>query len=65
MDDGRNVPDAAILFVGGIKPVISIGVACPPRKFATESFIRFDIHFAAPGLRLHERPFQEASRLPM
>ena len=27
---------AAILFVGGIKPVISMGVACPPRKFATE-----------------------------
>jgi hypothetical protein len=26
-----------ILFVGGIKPVISMGVACSPRKFATES----------------------------
>jgi hypothetical protein len=35
----RNVSGSAILFVGGIKPVISVGVACPPRKFATEPVI--------------------------
>jgi hypothetical protein len=32
------VSGSAILFVGGIRPVISIGVACPPRNFATEPF---------------------------
>jgi hypothetical protein len=30
------VSGTAILFVGGIKPVISIRLACPPRNFATE-----------------------------
>jgi hypothetical protein len=30
---------SAILFVGGIKPVISMDVACPPREFATEPFV--------------------------
>jgi hypothetical protein len=34
--DGRNVSGTAILFVGRIKPVISIGIVCPPRKFAAE-----------------------------
>jgi hypothetical protein len=28
--DGRNVSGTAILFVGGIKTVISMGIACPP-----------------------------------
>jgi putative transposase len=32
----RGVSGSAILFVGAIMPVISMGVACPPRKFATE-----------------------------
>jgi hypothetical protein len=30
------VSGSAILFAGGIKPVISTGIACAPRKFATE-----------------------------
>jgi predicted small secreted protein len=32
------VSGPAILLVGGIKPVISMGVACPPKKFATEPY---------------------------
>jgi putative transposase len=33
---GEVLPGAANLFVGGIKPVAFLGVACPLRKFATE-----------------------------
>jgi hypothetical protein len=35
-DDRRGVSGSAILFAGGTKPVISTGIACAPRKFATE-----------------------------
>jgi hypothetical protein len=38
-DNGRNVSGPAILFVGGIKPVISTGAVCPTRKLATEPTI--------------------------
>jgi transposase-like protein len=36
VDDRRNLSGTAILFVGGINPSVSLDVACPPRKFATE-----------------------------
>jgi hypothetical protein len=36
------VSGSAILFVGGIKPVMSTGVAYSPRKFATEPKIMLD-----------------------
>jgi hypothetical protein len=35
-NDRRAVSGSAILFVGGIGPLISIGIACPRRKFTTE-----------------------------
>jgi hypothetical protein len=43
------VSGAAILFFGRIKPVISMGVACPPRKIATEPVVISLEVFLVPG----------------